>query len=154
MLEMPQAVLDQVHRHAEKCYPEECCGVLVGESRGSAKRVDRAVAVENAEADRPREQYQIAPTDLMRIEREARKEELGIVGFYHSHPDSPACWSPTDLAEAHWLGYLYVITGVDLGKATSTHAFYLAGTREEDKRFELEEIRLGPPAPACDGEVC
>src|SRR5947207_12613809 len=37
--------------------------------------------------------------------------------FRSSHPDHPAKWSATDLAEAHWLGCSYVITSVDRGHA-------------------------------------
>ncbi len=66
---------------------------------------------------------------------------LDIIGFYHSHPDHPAMWSPTDFAEAHWLGCAYVITsvdrisGTDKGKANLTNAWLLTGASEEDKSF-------------------
>ena len=65
---------------------------------------------------------------------------MSIGGFYHSHPDHPAQWSQTDFAEAHWLGCSYVITAVAQGKAAVTNSFLLAGTTEEDKRFEPERI--------------
>jgi proteasome lid subunit RPN8/RPN11 len=64
------------------------------------------------------------------------------VGFYHSHPDHPARWSQTDLAEAHWWGCAYVITSVETGHATSTCSFVLAGASEEHKRLEPEEITV------------
>jgi proteasome lid subunit RPN8/RPN11 len=80
--------------------------------------------------------------ELVKIEREARKRGLGIAGFYHSHPDHPAQWSLTDLAEAHWLGCSYVITAVAAGKATVTNSFMLAGATEEDKRFEQESVEV------------
>ena len=76
------------------------------------------------------------------IAQEARSRGLEIAGFYHSHPDHPAQWSATDLAEAHWLGASYVITEVAQGKAAITRAWLLAGTREEDKRFAAQEIRI------------
>jgi proteasome lid subunit RPN8/RPN11 len=77
---------------------------------------------------------------LVKIEREARRQGLGIAGFYHSHPDHPAHWSLTDLAEAHWLGCCYMITAVAKGKATVTNSFLLTGSTEEEKRFEQETI--------------
>jgi proteasome lid subunit RPN8/RPN11 len=83
----------------------------------------------------------------VKIERDARRQGLGIAGFYHSHPDHPAQWSSTDLAEAHWLGCSYVITAVAQGKATVTNSFQLAGASEEDKRFEPETI-LVPHEPS------
>jgi proteasome lid subunit RPN8/RPN11 len=65
---------------------------------------------------------------------------LQIAGFYHSHPDHPVHWSPTDLAEAHWLDCCYVITSVIQGKAAETSSFLLAGDTEEDKHFDQQTI--------------
>jgi proteasome lid subunit RPN8/RPN11 len=65
------------------------------------------------------------------------------VGFYHSHPDHPARWSQTDLAEAHWLGCSYIITSVEAGQAAETRSFVLTGANEEEKRLEPEKITVG-----------
>jgi proteasome lid subunit RPN8/RPN11 len=86
--------------------------------------------------------YEIAPAELVKIAQEARSRGLEIAGFYHSHPDHPAQWSAADLADAHWLGASYVITEIAEGKAEHTRAWLQAGTREEDKRFEAQEIRI------------
>ena len=71
--------------------------------------------------------YNIDPKELVRIQREGRERGEDIIGFYHSHPDHPAQWSQTDLAEAHWFGCSYVITSVEKGKAMLTNAFELTG---------------------------
>jgi len=63
------------------------------------------------------------------------------VGFYHSHPDHPARWSPTDLAEAHWTGCSYVITSVENARAGQTNSFLLLD-QEEAKHFEDEELDI------------
>ena len=101
------------------------------------------MAAENARADSAHNRYEIAPLELVKIEREARRLGLEIAGFYHSHPDHPAEWSQTDFAEAHWLGCCYVITAVAQGKAAVTHSFLLAGETEEEKRFEAQSIVFG-----------
>jgi len=92
--------------------------------------------------DSAHNRYQISPAELMKIERESRRQGLSIAGFYHSHPDHPAQWSQTDLVEAHWLGCSYVITAVAQGKAEITNSFFLAGDTEENKRFEAESIEV------------
>jgi proteasome lid subunit RPN8/RPN11 len=79
--------------------------------------------------------------ELLRTQREAVVAGHDIVGFYHSHPDHPAHWSATDLAEAHWTNCSYVITSVEKGRAVLTHAFLLQG-QEEDKHFEDEAIEV------------
>ena len=77
-------------------------------------------------ADSPRNRYEIAPDELVRIVVEARNRGLEIAGLSHSHPDHPAQPSTTDLAEAYWPGCSYVITEVAQGKAELTRAFQLA----------------------------
>jgi len=79
---------------------------------------------------------------LITAQRQAAGKGLDIVGFYHSHPDHPARWSQTDLAEAHWLGCSYVITSVERGVAQDTNSFVLLGDTEDNKRLETEEIRV------------
>jgi proteasome lid subunit RPN8/RPN11 len=74
--------------------------------------------------------------------REGRSRGEDIVGFYHSHPDHPAHWSSTDLAEAHWFGCSYVITSVEKGKAAITNSFELTGSGETDKRLVDEPIEV------------
>jgi proteasome lid subunit RPN8/RPN11 len=79
--------------------------------------------------------------DLFRIQREAELEGRDLVGFYHSHPDHPALWSSTDLAQAHWSGCSYVITSVERGKAILTNSFLLVGV-DDSKHFEDEAIEF------------
>jgi proteasome lid subunit RPN8/RPN11 len=141
-LRLARAVYDALRAHGEQTYPHECCGALLGRSTPEGWLVQSAIPAGNTRTDSPQNRYQIAPAELVKIEREARRQGLGIAGFYHSHPDHPALWSPTDLAEAHWLGCSYVITAVDQSKATVTNSFLLAGATEEDKRFEPEAVIL------------
>ncbi|HTI50248.1 MAG TPA: M67 family metallopeptidase, partial [Planctomycetaceae bacterium] len=86
--------------------------------------------------------YNIAPQELVKIQRIGRERGLDIVGFYHSHPDHPAQWSKTDFAEAHWLGCSYVITAVEQGAARQTNSFLLTGTTEDDKAFQDQKIEV------------
>lgn len=135
---------DLLRKHGEETYPCECCGVLVGSNQGGERRVKRTVRCDNTRADRPQDRYHIDPKQLISIQRDARRDNLDIIGFYHSHPDHPAQWSQTDLAEAHWLDCSYVITAVEQGQARQTNSFALHGSREEEKRFENEEIEVVP----------
>jgi proteasome lid subunit RPN8/RPN11 len=133
---------ETVRAHGEQTYPHECCGVLLGRSEGGVNVVAETVPAGNTRTDSAHNRYQIAPVELIRIQRQARARSLDIVGFYHSHPDHPAQWSSTDFAEAHWLGCSYVITRVAGGKADVTNSFLLRGTSEEDKAFEDEPIEI------------
>ncbi len=141
-LRLPRPVYEALRAHGEETYPHECCGALLGRPEEDGWRVTEAVRAGNTRVDSAHNRYQIAPLDLVRIEREARRQGLEIAGFYHSHPDHPAQWSATDLAEAHWLGCCYVITEVVQGKAAVTTSFLLAGETEEEKHFEPQAIQV------------
>jgi proteasome lid subunit RPN8/RPN11 len=142
MLKMSEAIYNEIRKHGEDSYPNECCGVLLGSSGSGVNRVEQTVRAGNTRTDSAHNRYQIAPEELVRIQRQARERDLDIVGFYHSHPDHPARWSATDFAEAHWLGCSYVITAVEQGSATQTNSFLLTGEGEDEKQFEDEQIEI------------
>ncbi len=142
-LHLSRAVYEAIRAHGEETYPHECCGALLGRHTREGWVVEDAVKAGNTRTDSAHNRYNIAPSELVKIEREARGRGLDIAGFYHSHPDHPAQWSQTDFAEAHWIGCAYVITEVAHGKAATTNSFLLAGATEEDKRFVQQTIEVG-----------
>jgi proteasome lid subunit RPN8/RPN11 len=140
VLYLPRPVYLDLRVHGEEAYPQECCGALLGLPVANGWRVESLVRAVNARAGAAADRYEIAPAELVKIAREARRRGLEMAGFYHSHPDHAPQWSSTDLAEAHWLGCACVITEVARGRAAVTNAFLLAGSREEAKRFASMEI--------------
>ncbi len=142
MLKISKSDYDALRKHGEETYPHECCGVLLGQfGDDGAKSVSRIERCGNTREDSPHNRYHIDPKELIRIQREGRERGEDIVGFYHSHPDHPARWSTTDLAEAHWFGCSYVITSVEEGTAATSNSFELAGVEETDKKFADELIQ-------------
>ena len=143
MLKLSHAHYAALRRHGEETYPQECCGVLLGGANDDGSRVVTSTArCGNTRTDSPENRYHIDPRELIRIQREGRERGEDIVGFYHSHPDHPAHWSKTDLAEAHWMGCSYVITSVEKGKASMTNSFELAGSDEAVKQFKDETVEI------------
>ncbi len=144
MLKIARANYEALRRHGEETYPHECCGVLLGRMHddGGTRIVTSTAPCGNTTTDSPQNRYYIDPGELIRIQREGRERGEDIVGFYHSHPDHPARWSQTDLAEAHWISCSYVITSVEKGMSNITNSFELAGSDEADKRFIDEKIEV------------
>ena len=143
MLRISPKDYSAIRQHGEETYPHECCGVLLGTMDGGDRVVTSTARCGNTRLDSPQNRYTIDPKELVRIQRQGRDRGEDIVGFYHSHPDHPAQWSVTDLAEAHWIGCSYVITSVARGKADITNSFELTGTDETDKKFAGEKIVVG-----------
>ena len=141
MITITTAAYASLRQHGEETYPHECCGVLLGQfADDGSKTVTRIARAGNTRDDSPHNRYHIDPKELIRIQREARARGEDIVGFYHSHPDHPARWSTTDLAEAHWFGCSYLITSVEKGNAVVTNSFQLEGVDEDNKKLVDEPI--------------
>jgi len=142
MLKLGRSHYESIRQHGEETYPHECCGVLLGQFEGDVRLVTSVARCGNTRTDSPQNRYHIDPKELVRIQREARERGEDIIGFYHSHPDHPAQWSSTDLAEAHWLGCSYVITSVEKGKAVVTNSVGLTGSDENEKQLVNENVEI------------
>src|ERR1700719_5066257 len=143
MLKLHVKDYDSLRHHGEETYPYECCGILLGRVDDDGTRTVTTIArAGNTRTDSAHNRYNIDPKELIRIQREGRQRGEEIIGFYHSHPDHPAQWSQTDLAEAHWFSCSYVITSVEKGKAILTNAFELTGSGENDKKLVDEKIEV------------
>jgi proteasome lid subunit RPN8/RPN11 len=138
MIFIAKALEDDIRREGEKAYPNECCGVLLGETGESNKTIIRIEPISNSREEN--EQYHrflITPEELLKAELKARSLKLDVLGFYHSHPDHPA--KPSDYDKEHALPfYSYIITEVKNGVSQEMTSWQLSENRE---CFTLEEIK-------------
>ena len=125
-----------IRAHAVQDYPHECCGFLVGRADGESVAVVRTVPAANTRDDSPRNRFEIDPGELVKTDRAARADGLGVIGFYHSHPDAPAMPSEFDREHA-WPGYCYVIVSVRQGQPQEMRNWLL---RDDRTRFEEDSI--------------
>jgi proteasome lid subunit RPN8/RPN11 len=138
MITVPRGWEEALRRAGEGAYPNECCGILLGRLLdGGLRTVEAVIPIENArEAEEQYHRFRIEPEDLMRAEKEARRRNLAVLGFYHSHPDHPARPSDYDREQALPF-YSYLILGVREGKAEELTSWELAADRSEFKRETL-----------------
>jgi len=111
---------------------------LLGRYGADGKVVTETYPISNArEESAKRNRFLIEPVELMRGERYAREHDLEVVGFYHSHPDSPAVPSQYDLEHA-WPTYSYIIVKTLANEATDLFSW----EQEPDRsKFNPEEIK-------------
>lgn len=154
--------MQQIQSHAERTYPEECCGLLLGKierQTGTAQKqlmsvvelpnawneavaaeLQDAVAIDSSRhpsATARRDRYWIEPQDLLKTQRDARDQGLIIIGIYHSHPDHPAVPSEMDRVLA-WAEYSYLIVSVEQGIVTAVGCWLL----DRQHQFQAEEFRV------------
>ncbi len=138
MLRLSSGLERDIRTHGETAYPNECCGVLIGEVDDAGGKTARsALTIDNArEDDEQYHRFLITPEDMMKAEQAARAMKLDVIGFYHSHPDHPS--APSGYDKDHALPfYSYVIVSVDKGKAQILTSWELTDDRTE---FIQEEI--------------
>ncbi len=138
MLKLSDAQMGEIRRHGERDYPYECCGLLIGQfGADGRKTVTEIYPISNArEEEAKRNRFLIRPEELMRGELRAREQGLDVVGFYHSHPDSPARPSQYDLDHA-WPTYSYIIVSVREGQAKELFSWEMEVDRSQ---FNAEDI--------------
>jgi proteasome lid subunit RPN8/RPN11 len=138
-------VLERIQADGERRYPEECCGLLVGQRLADGSvHVAEAHASANL-ADHGKERlFEIDPALRFRVQRALAGTALSIVGHYHSHPDRAAEPSARDRARAFEPQLVWLITAVVAGRATETAAFLVAETGAERLDLVVRETDPGP----------
>jgi proteasome lid subunit RPN8/RPN11 len=143
MLKLSARCLDRIRRHAEREYPQECCGLLVGRivDEGRTREVSEIYEVLNAfEEGERHHRMAIPPLEYAKAERRFGVQGLGVVGNYHSHPEHPAEPSQFDLENlAPWPTMSCVIVSVRGGEAKEVRSWELAADRS---RFEEEQVNV------------
>ena len=130
--------LDQIRKHGEKTYPDECCGFLLGAREGATNVLGEVYPAENERQESRETRYLITPEQSKLADDYARSRGIGVIGYYHSHPDHPAAPSAYDLDHSCWPGESYIIVAVEQGKAAALNSF----TKPDYTSFEQEEILI------------
>ena len=160
-LSWPDSVLGPLKAWAEKCYPYEGCGILLGTFEpGNKKRVHRFAPLSNLLHDREKIQtdavlgiasetlgervesqgqfeFVMDPGEFNKAALAAEKEGLDVVGVLHTHPDHPAKPSPTDAAQPMLAGWSVVIVKVDKARYVESRSWV---RDEETQPFQEEPV--------------
>ncbi len=134
MVKITTSTYDEIIKHAESGYPEEVCGVLIGEN-GSIINLKEC---RNLNRERARDRYELDPISFKEADDWARLNGMEILGIYHSHPDHPPRPSSFDRERA-WPDWIYIILSIHHGKYSDGRAWIL---NDYDSPFVEEKIEL------------
>lgn len=107
MLQIPRDILDAIIAHAKADHPDEACGIVAGPA-GSG-RAERYIPMVNAA--RSPTWYEFDSADLLKLYREFDDLDEEPVVIYHSHTETEAYPSRTDIAYASEPGAHYMLIG-------------------------------------------
>ena len=131
MFALERRYIDDMIAHAREEAPNECCGILAGKD-GRILQLYRAI---NAEQSRYR--YNIDSQDLFRIHRECEEQGWEFVGIYHSHTDSEAYPSPTDVRLAFWPEALYFLVSLRDSENPEVRAYRILDGQVSEEELEI-----------------
>jgi proteasome lid subunit RPN8/RPN11 len=114
--ELPSEIREQIVARARAEYPNEMCGLVVGDA--PAAEGGRALRFEPArnKAASPY-RYEIDPEDLLHLTIATDDADETFWGIVHSHTHTPAVPSPTDVGLAFYPDALYLLVSLSDGDA-------------------------------------
>jgi proteasome lid subunit RPN8/RPN11 len=120
-LQISQSIVDAILQQSRDEYPDECCGVILGPA-GSDKPLRLKPMANSAHSPTF---YEFDPKDLLSLYREVDDNDEEIVVIYHSHTETEAYPSRTDIAYAGEPGahYVLVSTRKEIAPATEFRSF-------------------------------
>jgi len=140
-----RASLDAIVAQAEREFPYECCGFIIG--AGALEEVRPIANIQNLKhAENPaafprdsRTAFLMDPKEHLAVLNEIDRRKLKLLMVYHSHPDHDAYFSATDRAQAcsfdpaepDYPDTVYLVMSVRAGKFARAAAFgWDAGAKE------------------------
>ncbi len=132
-------ICNRIHAYAEKSYPDEGAGLILGINQNGDKHLFELLWFANArENSARRNSYLLTPHDYLAGELEAERLGLEVVGMFHSHPDHPD--QPSDF-DREWAipSLSYIIISIWQGSAVSSRSWKLDSDRN---RFTEEPILI------------
>jgi len=121
---------NELQQLSEEAYPFEGCGLLLGPYQ-SDKQVHKIKSLYNTLRDQGRGRFDFlfSADEFMKAQMAAERENLDIVGIYHTHPDHPPKPSPTDTNQPMLSGWISVIASVHGGKFKEAKSWW----RDQDQ---------------------
>ena len=121
MLEISQKFVDAIIAQSRAEYPDECCGVILGPAgSGKATRLKPMINAAHSPTF-----YEFDSKDLLALYREIDDNDEEIVVIYHSHTETEARPSRTDIAYASepLAHYVLVSTREEIAPAIEFRSF-------------------------------
>ena len=113
---LPAAIAEAITAQARAEYPNEACGLIVGDRYAAAGGAPLRYEPTRNKAASPY-RYEVHPDDLFRVTIEADDAGEVLWGIVHSHVRSPAAPSPTDIGLAFYPDALYLLVSLAADQA-------------------------------------
>lgn len=128
---MPAAAREAMVAHARFAYPEEACGLVAGPDPADVRMV---FCLTNR--DHSPYRFTVDPTEHFRAMQHAERRGFDVVGVFHSHPQSGAFPSASDIAGALDPEWVYVVVSLESLSRPDVRAYSIANDRVTEVAIE------------------
>jgi proteasome lid subunit RPN8/RPN11 len=136
-LKISQAHIDAMLEQSRVEYPDEACGVILGPlGKDRALRLKPMINAAHSPTF-----YEFDPKDLLSLYREVDDNDEEIVVIYHSHTETEAYPSRTDIAYAGEPGahYVLVSTREEIAPATEFRSYRIIDGVVTEEEVSISE---------------
>ncbi|MDH5376961.1 MAG: M67 family metallopeptidase [Gammaproteobacteria bacterium] len=131
-LTLPRELANQLISYAQASPEEEICGLISKTETGQLKNYP----IHNAAPDKSI-RYEMDPKELISTMRKMREQNETLFIIYHSHPNSEAHPSETDIREANYKEAIYLIISLNVKGIVEIRAFTLLNKHPQELRLEV-----------------
>ena len=136
MTQIERGYIDEMVAHARDELPNECCGILSGQSG----RVTKIHRMTNVEASPFR--FSMDPREIAQADMEAGQNGCDLLAIYHSHTKSEAYPSDTDVRLSGgtvelWPDIRYILVSLKDTDAPQVRLFRIAGELITEELLEI-----------------
>jgi len=149
---LSETAWNEISRHAQETFPEECCGAVL--SNGTTDHVERLKNIQNKlhaldPQTYPRTAaiaYAMDPIELEAVVKQAESTGAKLKAFYHSHPDHDAYFSEEDKAFASPFGEptypdtAQIVVSVYNRAVKTVRAFAWSGEKKDFVEVSIERV--------------
>lgn len=135
VLRLKKSDYDKILSHCEQGLPNEACGLLAGTVEGEVKTVTKVYFLTNIDASN--EHFSMDPKEQLAALKDARANGVGIIGNFHSHPESPSRPSEEDKRLAYDSTIEYLILSLQEQDNPILKAFGI----DKEKNVTIHEIK-------------
>ena len=125
---------ETILEHCRKGLPNEACGLLAGTVEGNVKTVTKVYLLNNI--DESNEHFSMDPKEQFAALKDARANGVGLIGNFHSHPESPSRPSEEDKRLSFDPTFEYLILSLQEPDAPVLKAFEV----DKEKNVFVHEI--------------
>jgi proteasome lid subunit RPN8/RPN11 len=151
---LTRAVFDTLIAQAERDFPDETCGFIIGRAQalevrpiGNIQNAKHAADPEAFPRD-ARTAFLMEPKEHLAVLNEVDRRKLELTAVYHSHPDHDAYFSATDRANAclfdpaepDYPATFHIVLSIRAGKFAGAAAFAWDATAKDFLEQALQVI--------------